>query len=84
MSLTDIEVILSGEESSSCPGVGTNSCEARPPIEQIVVDGDLQTLRPAQLPPRRRTWGGPKRYLSTIARTGEHPRPGYVPNAAYA
>jgi len=27
---------------------------------------------------------GPKRYLSTIARTGERPRLGYVPNAAYA
>ena len=26
---------------------------------------------------------GPTRYLSTIARTGERPRLGYVPNAAY-
>src|SRR6476620_4928238 len=26
---------------------------------------------------------GPKRYLSTIARTGERPRLGYVPNAIY-
>ena len=26
---------------------------------------------------------GPKRYLSTIARTGERPRLGYVPNATY-
>jgi hypothetical protein len=26
---------------------------------------------------------GPKRYLSTVARTGERPRLGYVPNAAY-
>lgn len=27
---------------------------------------------------------GPKRYLSTISRTGERPRVGYVPNAAHA
>lgn len=27
---------------------------------------------------------GPKRYLSTIGRTGERPRVGYVPNAVYA
>ena len=26
---------------------------------------------------------GPKRCLSTVARTGERPRLGYVPNAAY-
>lgn len=26
---------------------------------------------------------GPKRYLSTIARTGERPRLGYIPNATY-
>ena len=26
---------------------------------------------------------GPKRYLSTVARTGERPRLGYVPNPAY-
>src|SRR6202035_5067468 len=26
---------------------------------------------------------GPKRYLSTVARTGERPRLGYVPNATY-
>src|SRR5580693_8676789 len=27
---------------------------------------------------------GPKHYLSTISRTGERPRVGYVPNAAHA
>jgi len=46
-------------------------------------DRDLQTLWPAQLSLRRRAWHGPKRYLSTVARTGERPRLGYVPNATY-
>jgi len=40
-----------------------------PPVEQIV---------------RSPAGHGPKRYLSTIARTGERPQLGYVPNAAYA
>ena len=45
-------------------------------------DRDLQTLWSPQL----RFDGpghGPKRYLSTVARTGERPRLGYVPNATY-
>ena len=46
-------------------------------------DRDLQTLWPAQLSLRRRAWARAKRYLSTVARTGERPRLGYVPNANY-
>src|SRR5882757_5374320 len=91
LNLSDIEVILSDEESSSVirgAAQASPSTRARPAPDRAdrsrFVDGDLQTLRPAQLSLLRRTWHGPKRYLSTIARTGERPRLGYVPNAAYA
>ena len=46
--------------------------------------GNLQALWPGRLSLRR--WARTrtrKRYLSTIARTGERPRLGYVPNAIY-
>ena len=91
LNLSDIEVILSDEESGSVirsPAQASPPTRARPAPDRTdrarFVDGDLQALRPAQLPLRRRPGHGPKRYLSTIARTGERPRLGYVPNAAYA
>src|ERR1700683_598341 len=90
LNLSDLEVILSDEESSSVirsPAQASPPTRARPASDRAdrarFVDGDLQTLRPAQLPPDG-PGHGPKRYLSTIARTGERPRLGYVPNAAYA
>src|ERR1700674_2901179 len=62
LNLSDIEVILSDEESGS---VIRSSAQASPPTRARpapdradrarFVDGDLQTLRPAQLPLRRRT-----------------------------
>ena len=91
MNLSDIDVILSDEEASSAirsPAQASPPTRARPAPDRAdrarFVDGDLQTLRPAQLSLHRRTWARPQRYLSTIARTGERPRLGYVPNAAYA
>src|SRR4029077_12036060 len=47
------------------------------------VDGDLQALRPAQLPLRRRPRARPQE-ISLHNRSNERPRLGYVPNAAYA
>jgi hypothetical protein len=44
---------------------------------------DLQALWACGLPLLDGPGHGPKRYLSTVARTGERPRLGYVPNAAY-
>ena len=49
----------------------------------LITHEDLQALWACGLPLRRRPGHGPKRYLSTVARTGERPRLGYVPNAAY-
>src|SRR5712671_6098935 len=45
--------------------------------------GNLQALWPAGCHCVDGPGHGPKRYLSTIARTGERPRLGYVPNAIY-
>src|SRR5258707_7775936 len=58
-----------------------------PPIEQIVRGSLMETYKRCGRPNCHCADGpghGPKRYLSTIARTGERPRLGYVPNAAYA
>src|ERR1700688_5565 len=58
-----------------------------PPIEQIVRGSLMETYKRCGRPNCHCVDGpghGPKRYLSTIARTGERPRLGYVPNAAYA
>ncbi|MGP1664949.1 MAG: DUF6788 family protein [Rhodanobacter sp.] len=58
-----------------------------PPIEQIVRGSLMETYKRCGRPNCHCSDGpghGPKRYLSTIARTGERPRLGYVPNAAYA
>jgi len=91
LNLSDIEVILSDEESSS---VIFSSAQASPPprarpapIEQIVRGSLMETYKRCGRPNCHCADGpghGPKRYLSTIARTGERPRLGYVPNAAYA
>ncbi len=58
-----------------------------PPIEQIVRGSLIETYKRCGRPNCHCADGpghGPKRYLSTIARTGDRPRLGYVPNAAYA
>src|SRR5438045_9146387 len=57
-----------------------------PPIEQIVRGSLMETYKRCGRPNCHCSDGaghGPKRYLSTIARTGERPRLGYVPHAAY-
>jgi hypothetical protein len=57
-----------------------------PPIEQIVRGSLIETYKRCGRPNCHCVDGpghGPKRYLSTIARTGERPRVGYVPNAAH-
>jgi hypothetical protein len=57
-----------------------------PPIEQIVRGSLIETYKRCGRPNCHCVDGpghGPKRYLSTIARTGERPRLGYVPNAAH-
>src|SRR6266478_6510991 len=67
LNLSDIEVILSDEESSSVirgPAQASPPTRAQPAPDRAdrarFVDGDLQTLRPAQLPLRRRTWARPQ------------------------
>jgi hypothetical protein len=46
-----------------------------------VTNRDLQALRSIELSLQQ--GHGPKRYLSTVARTGDRARLGYVPNATY-
>src|SRR5260370_39134441 len=58
-----------------------------PPIEQILRGWLIETYKRCGRPNCHCVDGtghGPKRYLSTISRTGERPRVGYVPNAAHA
>ena len=60
--------------------------KALPPIEQIVRGSLMETYKRCGRAGCHCVDGpghGPKRYLSTIARTGERPRLGYVPNAIY-
>src|SRR5271168_2080162 len=57
-----------------------------PPIEQVLRGTLVETYKRCGRPNCHCVDGpghGPKRYLSTIARTGERPRLGYVPNAIY-
>jgi hypothetical protein len=57
-----------------------------PPIEQILRGSLIETYKRCGRPNCHCVDGtghGPKRYLSTISRTGERPRVGYVPNAAH-
>src|SRR6202023_1473335 len=58
-----------------------------PPLEQILRGSLIETYKRCGRPNCHCVDGpghGPKRYLSTISRTGERPRVGYVPNAAHA
>jgi hypothetical protein len=59
---------------------------ALPPIEHIIRGSLIETYKRCGRAGCHCADGsghGPKRYLSTVARTGERPRLGYVPNAAY-
>jgi len=88
---SDISLIRSGEHAKCFV---RSPAQTAPPADPWsapdqadrawLTDRDLQALRPTQLSLRRWTWTRPKRYLSTIGRTGDRPRLGYVPNAAYA
>src|SRR6202158_751570 len=67
LNLSDIEVILSDEEPGTVirsPAQASPPTRARPAPDRAdrarFVDGDLQTLRPAQLPLRRRTRARPQ------------------------
>jgi len=56
-----------------------------PPLEQILRGSLNETYKRCGRPNCHCVDGpghGPKRYLSTISRTGERPRLGYVPNAS--
>jgi len=58
-----------------------------PPIEQILRGSLIEAYKRCGRPNCHCVDGpghGPKRYLSTIRRTGERPRLGYVPNATHA
>ena len=87
---SDINLIRSDEHgehflrgSTQTP---TPARAALPPIEQIVRGSLIETYKRCGRPGCHCVDGpghGPKRYLSTIARTGERPRLGYVPNAIY-
>jgi len=58
-----------------------------PPIEQIPRGSLIEAYKRCGRPNCHCVDGpghGPKRYLSTIGRTGERPRLGYVPNATHA
>jgi len=57
-----------------------------PPIEQVIRGSLIETYKRCGRPSCHCIDGpghGPKRYLSAVARTGERPRLGYVPNATY-
>ena len=57
-----------------------------PPIKQVIRGSLIETHKRCGRPNCHCIDGpghGPKRYLSTVARTGERPRLGYVPNATY-
>ena len=59
---------------------------ALPPIEQIIRGSLIETYKRcgrANCHCADGSGHGPKRYLSTVARTGERARLGYVPNATY-
>ena len=91
LNLSDYHLILSDEHSRFViHGPAQTSPPARaglPPIEQILRGSLIETYKRCGRPNCHCVDGpghGPKRYLSTISRTGERPRVGYVPNAAHA
>jgi len=90
LNLSDIEVILSDEEASSSirsPAQASPPTRARPASGRAdrarFVDGDLQALRPAQLPLRRRPRARSQEISLHNRSNRERPQLGYVPNAAY-
>jgi hypothetical protein len=59
-----------------------------PPTEQVIRGALIETYKRCGRPSCHCVDGpgpghGPKRYLSTVVRTGERPRLGYVPNATH-
>ena len=57
-----------------------------PPIEQVIRGSLIETYKRCGRPSCHCVDGpghGPKRYLSTVTRTGERPHLGYVPNATH-
>jgi hypothetical protein len=59
---------------------------ALPPLEKIIRGSLIETYKRCGRSSCHGNNGpghGPKHYLSTVARTGDRPRLGYVPNAAY-
>src|SRR5580704_8690485 len=76
-------------KSSSSPALRRRRRQllrALPPIEQVLRGSLIETYKRCGRASCHCVDGpghGPKRYLSTIARTGERPRLGYVPNATY-
>jgi hypothetical protein len=91
LNLSDYHLILSDEHSRFVihgPAQTSPPACARPASDRTdtarLADRDLQALRPAHCQCVDGPGHGPKRYLSTISRTGERPRVGYVPNAAHA
>ena len=76
-------------KSSSSPALRRRRRQllrALPPIEQVLRGSLIETYKRCGRSSCHCNSGpghGPKRYLSTVARTGERPRLGYVPNATY-
>src|ERR1700751_914732 len=80
---SDTDVIRSEEHEKLFVRGSTRTL---PPIEQVIRGSLIETYKRCGRPSCHCIDGpghGPKRYLSTIARTGERPRLGYVPNATY-
>jgi len=89
LNLSDYHLILSDEHSRFV--IRSSSQASPPPCAPPASDrlrGSLiETYKRCGRPNCHCVDGtghGPKRYLSTISRTGERPRVGYVPNAAHA
>src|ERR1700684_1562591 len=64
-----------------------NLVRGLPPLEKVLRGSLIETYKRCGRPNCHCADGpghGPKRYLSTISRTGERPRVRYVPNAAHA
>jgi hypothetical protein len=88
MNQSDIHLIRSAERKNTSASLRRRRYQAgtaSDPIEHIIRGSLVETLKRCGRPSCRCADGpghGPKRYLSTVARTGERPC-GYVPNAAY-
>ncbi len=90
LNLSDYHLILSDDSKFVIHGPAQTSprlARGLPPIEQILRGSLIETYKRCGRRNCHCVDGpghGPKRYLSTISRTGERPRVGYVPNAAHA